>query len=143
MSRSMTGVTVLDLSHALSGPFSTMLMAELGANGHQGRTAGRRSLSTSQWRRNVRGGQSQQAQHFHSISRSLTAEEIMQRLIAKADVMLEAFTPGAAERLGYGYEAVAELKPDIIYCSISGFGQSGSLQRTCAAMMPWPRRCPA
>ncbi|MEM7748572.1 MAG: CaiB/BaiF CoA-transferase family protein [Pseudomonadota bacterium] len=124
MSRSMTGITVLDLSHALSGPFSTMLMAELGATVIKVEPPGGDHF------RPANGGATFAVvnRNKRSISIDLKkpeSKDIMRRLIAKADVMLEAFTPGAAERLGYGYEAVAALKPDMIYCSISGFGQTG------------------
>ena len=124
MSRSMTGVTVLDLSHALSGPFSTMLMAELGATVIKVEPPGGDHF------RPANGGATFAVVNRNKRSICLDlkkpeSQEIMRRLIAKADVMLEAFTPGAADRLGYGYEAVAALKPDIIYCSISGFGQTG------------------
>ncbi|MEM9359710.1 MAG: CoA transferase, partial [Pseudomonadota bacterium] len=124
MSRSMTGITVLDLSHALSGPFSTMLMAELGATVVKVEPPGGDHF------RPANGGATFAVVNRNKRSICLDlkkpeSKEIMRRLIAKADVMLEAFTPGAAERLGYGYEAVAALRPDIIYCSISGFGQTG------------------
>lgn len=124
LTRSMTGITVLDLSHALSGPFSTMLMTELGANVIKVEPPGGDHF------RPANGGATFAVvnRNKRSISIDLKTPEsrdVMHRLIAKADVMLEAFTPGAAERLGYGYEAVAKLKPDIIYCSISGFGQTG------------------
>ncbi len=120
----MTGVTVLDLSHALSGPFSTMLMAELGATVIKVEPPGGDHF------RPANGGATFAVVNRNKRSICLDlkkpeSQEIMRRLIAKSDVMLEAFTPGAAERLGYGYEAVAALKPDIIYCSISGFGQTG------------------
>lgn len=124
MSRSMTGITVLDLSHALSGPFSTMLMTELGANVIKVEPPGGDHF------RPANGGATFAVvnRNKRSISIDLKkpdSKDIMRRLITQADVMLEAFTPGAAERLGYGYDAVSELKPDIIYCSISGFGQTG------------------
>lgn len=124
MSRSMSGVTVLDLSHALSGPFSTMLMTELGANVIKVEPPGGDHF------RPANGGATFAVvnRNKRSIAIDLKkpdSSDIMKRLIAQADVMLEAFTPGAAERLGYGYDAVAAIKPDIIYCSISGFGQSG------------------
>ena len=51
--------------------------------------------------------------------------KVMTTLISKSDIMLENFTPGTAERLGYNYEKVKQIKSDIIYASISGFGQSG------------------
>jgi len=120
----MKGLTVLDMSHALSGPFSTMLMSELGADiikveppGGDHFRAANGGATSAVVNRNKR-----------SLSIDLKRPEsrgVMDRLIARADIMLETFTPGAVDRLGYGYEAVAKRKPDIIYVSISGFGQSG------------------
>ena len=121
---SLKGLTVLDLSHALSGPFSTMLMSELGADiikieppGGDHFRASNGGTTSAVVNRNKR-----------SLAIDLKRPEsrpIMDRLIARADIMLETFTPGAIDRLGYGYEAVKAKKPDIIYVSISGFGQTG------------------
>jgi crotonobetainyl-CoA:carnitine CoA-transferase CaiB-like acyl-CoA transferase len=121
---SLKGLTVLDMSHALSGPFSTMLLAELGADiikveppGGDHFRAANGGATSAVVNRNKR-----------SICIDLKRPEsraVMDRLIARADIMLETFTPGAIERLGYGYEAVAAKKADIIYVSISGFGQTG------------------
>lgn len=121
---SLKGLTVLDMSHALSGPFSTMLLAELGADIIKVEPPGGDHFRPSN------GGATFAVvnRNKRSICIDLKREEskpVMDRLIQRADVMLETFTPGAVERLGYGYEAVAEKKPDIIYISISGFGQSG------------------
>jgi len=121
---SLKGLTVLDMSHALSGPFSTMLLSELGADiikveppGGDHFRAANGGATSAVVNRNKR-----------SICIDLKRSEsraVMDRLIARADVILETFTPGTAERLGYGYEAVSAKKADMIYVSISGFGQSG------------------
>lgn len=121
---SLKGLTVLDMSHALSGPFATMLLAELGAEIIKVEPPGGDHFRPSN------GGATFAVvnRNKRSICIDLKREEskpVMDRLIQCADVMLETFTPGAVERLGYGYNAVAEKKPDIIYVSISGFGQSG------------------
>lgn len=121
---SLAGLTVLDMSHALSGPFATMLLAELGAaivkieppGGDHFRpgNGGATFAVVNRNKRSVCIDLKQQA-----------SGAVMDRLIERADIMLETFTPGAAERLGYGYEAVAAKKPSMIYVSISGFGQTG------------------
>jgi len=124
LSRSLTGITVLDLSHALSGPFGTMLLTELGADVIKVEPPGGDHF------RPTNGGATFAVVNRNKRSicidlKKPDAAQIMQRLIGKADVFLETFTPGAAERLGYGYDDVRAIKPEIIYCSISGFGQTG------------------
>lgn len=121
---SLKGLTVLDMSHALSGPFSTMLLAELGAEIIEVEPPGGDHFRPSN------GGATNAVvnRNKRSLCIDLKRDEsrpVMDRLIARADIMLETFTPGAAERLGYGYAAVAKQKPAIIYVSISGFGQTG------------------
>ena len=124
MSGSLEAINVLDLTHALSGPFCSMLLAELGANiikvepptGDHFRPANN-GATFAVVNRNKR-----------SICIDLKkpdSAKVMTTLISKSDIMLENFTPGTAERLGYNYEKVKQIKSDIIYASISGFGQSG------------------
>jgi crotonobetainyl-CoA:carnitine CoA-transferase CaiB-like acyl-CoA transferase len=121
---SMKGLTVLDMSHALSGPFSTMLMSELGADIIKVEPPGGDHFRASN------GGATSAVvnRNKRSLAIDLKRPEsrpVMERLIDRADIMLETFVPGAIDRLGYGYEAVKARKPDIIYVSISGFGQTG------------------
>ena len=124
MTKSLTNINVLDFSHALSGPFCSMLLAELGAkiikieppNGDHFRPAN--------------GGTTFAVVNRNKRSLCLdlkqpSAKVIMERLISKCDVILENFTPGTMKRLGYHYEALKTMKPDIIYASISGFGSTG------------------
>jgi len=124
MTKSLTNINVLDFSHALSGPFCSMLLAELGAkiikieppNGDHFRPAN--------------GGATFAVVNRNKRSLCLdlkqpSAKVIMERLISKCDVILENFTPGTMKRLGYHYEALKTMKPDIIYASISGFGSTG------------------
>src|SRR6185295_1018118 len=76
-----------------------------------------------------------EATYFLSVNRnkkSLTlnmkapeGQEILRKLLASADVVLENFRPGTMERLGFGYEALRKVNPKLVYCSISGFGESG------------------
>ena len=121
---SLKDVTVLDLSHALAGPFSTMLLAELGA-----RIIKLEPPGGDHFRPSHAGGTFAVInRNKHGICLDLKhpdSQDIMQRLIARADILVQSFTPGTIDRLGYGYEAVAEMKPEIIYCSISGFGETG------------------
>ena len=124
MQPALNDITVLDFSHALSGPFATMLLAELGADVIKIEPPGGDHF------RPANGGAT-----FGVVNRNKRSvcidlknphsDAIMARLIKRADVVVENFTPGTAERLGYGYAQVKALKADIIYASISGFGQSG------------------
>ena len=124
MTKSLSNINVLDFSHALSGPFCSMLLAELGAkiikieppHGDHFRPAN--------------GGATFAVVNRNKRSLCLdlkqpSAKVIMERLISKCDVILENFTPGTMKRLGYHYEALKTMKPDIIYASISGFGSTG------------------
>jgi len=122
---------VVDLSRILSGPICTMLMGDMGANiikiepppsGDDSR----------QWGPPFIGGIST---YFHSINRNkkslclnLKAEEgrrILWKLIERADVVIENFRPGVLDKLGFAHEDVSRVNPRAVYCSISGFGQTG------------------
>jgi len=126
----LQGLSVLDLSTNLSGPYCSMLLGDLGADV----VKVERPASGDE----ARGmppfvnGQSSPFMIFNRNKRSLTlnlktpeAREIALKLAARADVFLENFKPGTAERLGLGYKEVSNRNPRIIYCSISGFGQTG------------------
>jgi len=138
----LTGVTVLDLTRALAGPFSTLLLAGLGANVIRieipERGDGRDSAPFL-----GKDGTSLRRQHGDDVSiahlirhrgkKSITlnlkhgeARRIFSELVRHVDVVVENFTRGTAERLGVGYSQAKEANPRIIYCSISGFGQEGS-----------------
>jgi crotonobetainyl-CoA:carnitine CoA-transferase CaiB-like acyl-CoA transferase len=121
---SLNGITVLDLSHALAGPFSTLLLTELGA-----RVIKLEPPGGDHFRPSHAGGT------FAAINRNkngicldlkqAASRPVMERLIRSADIFVQSFTPGTIDRLGYGYEAVSALSPRMIYCSISGFGDTG------------------
>ncbi len=122
MHRLLDGVLVVDLTTQMPGPYCTMLLADLGADvikveppaGDQLRAyrpmfdavnRGKRSLALDLKRPEGR--------------------EVLRRLVRTADLMLEGFRPGVAARLGADYAAIREVNPGIVYCSISGFGQTG------------------
>jgi crotonobetainyl-CoA:carnitine CoA-transferase CaiB-like acyl-CoA transferase len=127
----LSGVTVLDFTRVLSGPYCTMLLADMGARVIKIEQPGRGD-DTRAWGPPFVNGESA---YFLSINRnkeSLTldlkhaaARRVIDRLLERADVVVENFRPGTMERLGYGYEAVSGRFPALVYCSISGFGQSG------------------
>ncbi len=120
----LDGVKVLDLSHAGAGPCCTMLLADMGAdvikietlNGEIFRYAGGGSVFVN-LNRNKRG-------MAVDLSKP-EGHQIALKLAARADVIVESFTPGVVDRLGLGYDTIRHINPSIIYCSISGFGQNG------------------
>jgi len=122
---------VVDLSRILSGPICTMLMGDMGAKVAKVEPPPHGDDSRL-WGPPFVGGIST---YFHSINRNkdslglnLKSEggrEILWKLIDRADVLVENFRPGVLERLGFGYEAVSRRNPRLVYCSISGFGQTG------------------
>ena len=117
-------ITILDMSHALAGPTAGMILADLGAQviklEHPHGDHFRPLLGGAYYaaaNRNKRG---------ISIDLKQSAgRKVVRKLIERSDVLLESFTPGTMAKLGFGYDAVRELNPRIIYCSISGFGQKG------------------
>lgn len=123
----LQGMIVLDITHVWSGPYCTMMLGELGAE-----VIKVEPLSGDQFRSPLGGC------IFPSINRNKRGialdlkkeegKEVGLKLAGKADVFMENLLPGAMDRLGFGYDAISRLNPKIIYCSISGFGQSGPLR---------------
>ena len=127
----LAGLTVLDFTRVLSGPYCTMLLADMGARVIKLEQPGRGD-DTRGWGPPFVNGESA---YFLSINRNKesltldlkqpTAQPILESLLSRADVLVENFRPGTMERLGLGYETLAAKYPRLIYCSISGFGQTG------------------
>ena len=127
----LAGLTVLDFTRVLSGPYCTMLLADMGARVIKLEQPGRGD-DTRGWGPPFVNGESA---YFLSINRnkeSLTldlkqpaARTILESLLARTDVLAENFRPGTMERLGLSYETLAAKYPRLVYCSISGFGQTG------------------
>src|SRR5437867_6809573 len=128
----LSDLLVLDFTRVLAGPYCTRLLADLGARvvkieragggddmrkGHLQLDASRDDQSTYFTRINV-GKQSVGL----DLGRPET-RDVVHDLAGKADVAVENFAPGVAERLGIDYPTLAAIKPDLVYCSISGFGQ--------------------
>lgn len=136
--RPLDNITVLDLSHAVAGPHCTYHLGLMGADiikverpllgddlRHYTEHAGLKTLSAPFIAYNT---------GKRSITLDLTkpaAQEILARLIPRADVMVENFRPGVAKRLGFDCDSARQQNPRLIYCSISGFGQTG-------VMRDWP-----
>ena len=131
MVRALEGVVILDLSRALAGPYCTMMLADMGAEIIKLEMPGKGDDSRAWGPPFVKG----ESAYFMSVNRnkkSLTlnlkkekSREIIHKLIKQADVIIENFRPGTMEKLGLSYNEVTELNHEIIYCSISGFGQDG------------------
>jgi len=129
--RPLEGITVLDLTRVVSGPYCTMLLADMGARVIKVEQPGKGD-DTRAWGPPFVAGESA---YFLSINRnkeSVTIDfahpdgrAIIDRLLAKSDVVVENFRPGTLTRLGLDYEAIATRHPRLVYCSISGFGQTG------------------
>jgi crotonobetainyl-CoA:carnitine CoA-transferase CaiB-like acyl-CoA transferase len=133
----LEGVRILDLTNVLAGPFCCYQLAQLGADvikievPRSGDLA--RQLGADPELNKRLMGASFLAQNAGK--RSLTinlknqdGKEIFRRLVATADVVIENFRPGVMDRLGLGYETLKNFKPDLIYCAVSGFGQTGPLK---------------
>jgi len=125
----MSGIRVLDFSNMMAGPYCTRLLADLGAEvvkveppeGDHNRS-----------RRPVRNGVSSFFGHLNCGKKSVVLDlkskeglEAATRLAQLSDVVVENWRPGVADRLSVGYSDISSVKPDIVYCSISGFGQTG------------------
>jgi formyl-CoA transferase len=129
--KALAGVRVIDLTQAMAGPFCAMNLADMGADVIKVEPPG-----TGESMR--RPGPAQRHGHsgtFMAVNRnkrSLTLDlkrpegvALMKRLVATADVFVENYRAGVAERLGLGWEALRAVNPRLVYCSISGFGQTG------------------
>ena len=134
MSRPFEGIRIIDITHVLAGPFAAYQLAVLGADvikvehpddPDQSRDSGTdRALN----RRNMGTSFLTQGSNKRSITLDLKAEEgreILKKLVAKSDVLVQNYRPGAFEALGLGYEDMLKINPRLIYCSISAFGQDG------------------
>jgi formyl-CoA transferase/CoA:oxalate CoA-transferase len=127
----LDGLTVIDFTRVLSGPYCTMLLADMGARVIKIEHP-ERGDDTRAWGPPFIG---EESAYFLSINRnkeSLTldlkkpgAAAILDGLLPRADVLVENFRPGTMDRLSLGYDALAAKYPRLVYCSISGFGQTG------------------
>ncbi|WP_420410091.1 CaiB/BaiF CoA transferase family protein [Hoeflea sp.] len=134
----LAGLVVLDMSQFLSGPYATLRLQDLGARVIKIERPGTGDLSRTLYLSDTEfGGDST---IFHAINRgkeSLAIDlkdeadlDVLKRLIAKADVLVQNFRPGVIERLGLDYAAVSAINPKLVYASISGYGEEG----------PWVKR---
>jgi len=124
----LEGVRVLDLSRVLAGPYATMVLADLGADVLKVEHP-ERGDDTRHWGPPFAGGESAYFLSVNRNKRSIGVDlkdqeglERVKKLAAEADVLIENWRRGALEKLGLGYKALREENPDLIYCSVTGFG---------------------
>lgn len=132
--KALSDITVLDFSHLLQGPFCTQLLADMGANVIKIERPGAGDLFRTMTFNNtwLGGSESPNFLAWNRNKRSLAidlkapeAKEIILELARKADVVVQNFRPGVLDRLGFGYGDLSAVNPGIIYCSGSGYGDSG------------------
>lgn len=135
MSLPLEGIRVLDLSRLLPGGFCSLLLADFGAEVLKVEDTG--AGDYIRWAPPYHEGAEQSARSalFLSLNRNKRSirvdlkheqgRELLLRLVRDYDVVLESFRPGVLNRLGVGYERMREINPGIVYCAISGYGQSG------------------
>ena len=128
---SLSGIKVLDFSHALAGPYCTLLLADHGAEVYKVESPDGGDTGRG-WGPPFVGDQSSYFLGLNRGKRSLSINlkcaqgvELCLRMFEKVDVVVENFRPGTMTRLGLGYEIARTKNPRIVYCSISGYGQNG------------------
>ena len=131
----LDGLTVLDLTRVLSGPYCTMMLADMGARVIKVEQPGKGD-DTRAWGPPFQDGESA---YFMSVNRNKESvtlnlkhadgRRVLDALIGRADVLVENFRPGTLDRMGLGYADLARRRPELVYCSISGFGQTGPRRR--------------
>lgn len=133
MTRPFEGVKILDFTQVLAGPYASYQLALLGADvvkveRREGEDMRRTPLSREWAERNLAPAFQAVNGNKKSLTLDLSKPEaiaIVKKLAANADVVMENFRPGVMDRLGIGYEALSAINPRLIYCAISGFGQTG------------------
>ncbi|MFQ5874498.1 MAG: CaiB/BaiF CoA transferase family protein, partial [Dehalococcoidia bacterium] len=134
----LEGIKVLDLSRMAPGPFCTMVLGDLGADVlkvEEVGLSGRRASAVGAEKGAFWLNRSEREAAFDALGRNKksialnlkmpAAREIFYKLAKSADVIVEEFRPGVVKRLGVDYETIKEINPQIIYCSVTGYGQTG------------------
>lgn len=130
----LTGITVVDFTRHLPGPFCTMRLADLGAevikveaypDGDPGRSMGPCIAGTGALFLSANRNKKSVQLNLHAPE----GRELAFALAAQADVVVESFRPGVMHHLGLDFATVQEAKPDLVYCSLTGYGQSGSMHQ--------------
>lgn len=130
----LSNITVIDLTRVLAGPYCTMVLSDLGARviKVENPTGGDDARHIGPF---VESGESRKSAYFMSLNRDKESialdlksdddRQVLLDLLKQADVLVENFRPGVMEKLGLGYDDLHALYPELIYASVSGFGQTG------------------
>jgi CoA:oxalate CoA-transferase len=131
----LEGMRVADFTHIMAGPYATHLLRLLGAEVIKVEAPGRGDAMRYYGNDRAYDGMAPAFIAVNAGKKSISLDlkhpgslEAARRLIARSDVVVENFRPGVMARLGLGYAQARDLKPDIVYCSVSGYGQSGPLR---------------
>ena len=129
----LTGIKVLDLSRVLAGPYCTMVLGDLGAEVIKVEPP--EGDETRRWGPPFAGGESAYYLCVNRNKRGMVVnlkteagKNILRELAMQSDVLVENFRPGTLEKFGMDYESACALNPRLVYCSITGFGQTGSMR---------------
>ena len=129
--RALEGLRVLDFSHALAGPYCTLLLADYGAEIYKLESPQGGELGRG-WGPPFVGGEASFFLGLNRGKRGISIDlkhpegvHLCLQLLDRMDVLVENFRPGTMDRLGLGYSAVHARHPRLVYCSISGYGQDG------------------
>jgi crotonobetainyl-CoA:carnitine CoA-transferase CaiB-like acyl-CoA transferase len=132
--KALHGLRILDMTNVLAGPFATLHLALLGAEVIKienpiGGDLARKLGNVPELNQKLMGtsflAQNSNKKSFTLNLKGDTAKEIFKKLVKTSDVLVENFRPGVMERLGLSYKILSEINPRLIYCAISGFGQTG------------------
>src|SRR6476469_9217607 len=129
MTKSLEGIRVLDVTQVMAGPYAAMLLADLGADVIKVEPPGGDST------RQMPGAVGSDTPAFNAVNRGKRSiavalkapagRDVVARLAAASDILIENYRPGVMASLGLGYDALAAVNPRLIYASISGYGQTG------------------
>ncbi|QHE91526.1 CoA transferase [Pandoraea fibrosis] len=135
--QSLEGALVVDFTTMVAGPWCTRLLADSGAEVVKIESA--ESGDPMRLARPIAGGDSRSYAHFNCGKKSLSIDlknpsgiDIARRLVDRADIVVENFRPGVMKRFGLDYASVSQRNPGLVYCSVSGFGQTGELANRAA-----------
>ena len=128
----LIGVKVLDVSQVMAGPYSCMLLADMGADVIKVEPPGSGDQTRGAMGFKMKGPDSMGFLNMNRNKRSIAinlkseaGKAILFKLVKEADILVENYRPGVMKRLGVGYEVMSKINPALVYVSISGFGQSG------------------
>src|SRR5262245_6924666 len=131
MPKPLDGIRILDFSHALAGPYCTMLLAAYGGEVYKIEGIGSVDMGRT-WGPPFQGGEASYFLGLNSGKKGVAIDiknprglELCRRLVEQSDVLIETLRPGAMVRLGLGHEQARAWKSKLLYCSISGYGQTG------------------